>query len=528
MERLVRIPANTLVIRADASIAIATGHVMRCLALAQAWQDTGGYVVFAMAESTPSIDARLQSEGMEFVRLQADPNSAKDATDTAALAHDRDAAWVVADGYRFDSEYQLNLKNSGLKLLFVDDMGQCTHYFADLVLNQNVHASERMYANRESSTRLLLGSGFAMLRRDFKSWSEWKREINPKGSKVLVMMGGSDPCNVTALVLEALGQVHANDLQVIAVVGGSNPNVDVLKRFASQSPATRFVRDAANMPELMAWADIAVSAAGSTCAEMRLLGLPAILIDLAENQTQVAHELNRRRAAIHIGSSREVTAAQIADAVESLLLSKGDRMSLSQHSRELIDGIGADRVAAAIRYGDLRLRRVAENDCRQLWEWANDPEIRPVSFDTEPIPWTRHVEWFNSKLCDPDAVLYLVVDAQETPAGQVRFQINDVRAAVSISLARPFRGKGLGTRILAMATEELFQASAVRQIDAYVKPNNLQSLRLFARAGYANKGIEIMSGHPAVHFILENKTTGREPQAREINFVRLCAMDENE
>jgi len=212
---LVRIPANTLVIRADASIAIATGHVMRCLALAQAWQDTGGYVVFAMAESTPSIDARLQSEGMEFVRLQADPNSAKDATDTAALAHDRDAAWVVADGYRFDSEYQLNLKNSGLKLLFVDDMGQCTHYFADLVLNQNVHASERMYANRESSTRLLLGSAFA----EFVDFAI--ADADDRRRSLLLARKNADLTKYGAgfYCLVDLGDSHSATMQVIHMTG---------------------------------------------------------------------------------------------------------------------------------------------------------------------------------------------------------------------------------------------------------------------------------------------------------------------
>src|SRR5579864_771328 len=124
--------ANTLLIRADASIAIATGHVMRCLALAQSWQDAGGNVVFAMAESTPAVDTRLRSEGMEIARIKDSSNSVQEAREVAALARDRDAAWVVVDGYRFDSEYQRTLKNAGLKLLFVDDLGQCQHYFADL------------------------------------------------------------------------------------------------------------------------------------------------------------------------------------------------------------------------------------------------------------------------------------------------------------------------------------------------------------------------------------------------------------
>ena len=495
--------ADTLIIRADASVTIGTGHVMRCLALAQAWQDAAGNVVFAMAESTPAIDARLRSEGMEIVHLDVSPNSLQDTRAFTALAFNRRAVWAVVDGYRFDSKYQCNLKNAGLKLLLVDDLGQCEHYFADMVLNQNVHAREQMYASREPSTRLLLGPRFAMLRRDFRPWGKWRREIAPNGRRVLVMMGGSDPDNVTATVLQALRAVNIDGLEIIAVLGGSNPHTAFLRDSASQSPRIRFFKDAANMPELMAWADMAMSAAGSTCAEMCLLGLPAILIDLAENQTPVAEELRRRRAAIHLGSSKVVTVAAIAERVQSLLLSTELRLSLSQRSRELVDGEGAERVTAAIHGDDLRLRRVQQEDCRQLWQWANDPEVRPVSFASEPIPWERHLEWFNSKLRDPNAVLYLVVDGEDIPAGQVRFQIDGSVAAVSISLAPPFRSKGYGRVVLAMATEDLFRTTAVKQIDAYVKPNNAASLRLFIRAGYSREKIEAIGGQEAVHFVLK-------------------------
>jgi UDP-2,4-diacetamido-2,4,6-trideoxy-beta-L-altropyranose hydrolase len=497
---------------------------MRCLALAQAWQDAGGNVVFAMAESTPAIDARLRSEGMEVVQLSVSPNSVQDARDAAAVARHCGANWVVVDGYRFDSGYQRSLKNAGLKILFADDLGQCEHYSADLVLNQNVHASEKMYASRQAHTRLLLGPRFAMLRRDFRRWTRWQRATTPNGRRVLVTMGGSDPDNVTAVVLESLLTLKVAGLEVVAVLGGSNSHIDSLGRFADQSPSIRFLRDVTNMPELMAWADVAVSAAGTTCAEMCLLGLPAILLDLAENQEPVAQELGRRRAAIHLGSGKEVTAAEIAGKVQSLLLSAELRVSLSQRSRELVDGEGVERVRAAIRGEDLLLRRVQEKDCRQLWEWANDPDVRPVSFATEPIPWERHVEWFNSKLCDPSAVLYLVVDSGGIPAGQVRYQIHSTKAAVSISLAPQFRGKGYGEVVLKMAARDLSGTTAVTQIDAYVKPNNTASLRLFARAGYTRERDAMIRGQQAIHFVLE-KEMGRDRHQEEMNLGKLVLAD---
>src|SRR5215471_6845492 len=141
---------GTLLIRADASTAIGTGHVMRCLALAQAWQDAGGDTVFAMAQSTDSIRARLTSESCDIVNVQ---DAVADIRQTIDLAQSRNCEWVVVDGYQFDADYQDALKAAGLRILFLDDYGHSQHYVADLVLNQNVSATPTLYSNRERDTR---------------------------------------------------------------------------------------------------------------------------------------------------------------------------------------------------------------------------------------------------------------------------------------------------------------------------------------------------------------------------------------
>ena len=146
-----------LLIRADASTQIGTGHVMRCLALARSWQDTLGQPIFAMTTSVPALEERLKSEGMEVIHLAAEPGSLADAKETAALAHQFNASWVVLDGYHFGSEYQKTIKISGLSLLFIDDYGHAEHYYADFVLNQNISADEQWYQHREPCTKLLLG-----------------------------------------------------------------------------------------------------------------------------------------------------------------------------------------------------------------------------------------------------------------------------------------------------------------------------------------------------------------------------------
>ena len=151
----------------------------------------------------------------------------------------------------------------------------------------------------------------------------------------------------------------------------------------------------------------------------------------------------------------------------------------------------------------LRLRRVEQGDCRLLWEWANDPVVRSASFSSEYIPWEHHQHWFGAQLTDPNAILYLAADSDNVSIGQVRYQVEGPRAQLSVSLAPEFRGKGYGNRIVVMATEELFRNTNVTTIDAYVKPANQASLRLFLRAGFKQLDTSAIHGQPAIHFILQ-------------------------
>lgn len=340
--------APTLLIRADASIAIGTGHVMRCLALAQAWQDAGGYVVFAMADATPGIEERLRRECVQVVKLDAAPGTADDSGQTARLAARKSVQQVVVDGYGFGADYQRALKAAGFKVLFLDDYGHASHYPSDVVLNQNPYADEGMYAARDAGTRLLLGPSFCLLRREFTPWRMWKREIAPIGRKILVTIGGSDPGNITGMVikgLQHLSDIEAIVIQAIVVVGAGNPHFADLERDTSQlGNWLNLKRNVTEMPELMAWADVAVAAAGSTCWELCLLQLPMMLIDIAENQKAIAKSVVSRGAAIHLGHANDVTEDAVAREIKRLLESGSERASLSERCSSMVDGRGTERV----------------------------------------------------------------------------------------------------------------------------------------------------------------------------------------
>ena len=507
---------GNLLIRADASVEMGTGHVMRCLALAQAWQDAGGTAAFAMAQSTPAIVARLAAEGFEMHPVAASGGTNGDANGTAKLALGQAAQWIVLDGYQFGAGYQEIIKSNGRRLLCMDDAGESEYYSADLVLNQNLHAAEDLYRKRQPATRLLLGTRYALLRREFLAWQGWKRHVVALGHKVLITMGGSDPDNVTLDVVEALRTAVVQNLDAVIVVGGSNPHGENIARNAESFPGKiRVQRDAVNMAELMAWADIAVSAAGSTCWEMCMLGLPAIVMDLAPNQERLGRELVRAGCAIHIPKPRvsdaQVRVEQVREKIELLTQSWQLREDLSRRAVELVDGNGACRVVAAMRARAITMRRAQSGDCRILWKWANDTAVRQASFDSSPITWEQHVQWFAQQLGDACSTFLIFEDDQSTPVGTARFRATSgADLEISVTIAPEFRGQGLAPGLLDRAAESAFERGLIERIHAFIRAENRVSVKSFENAGFFLVGATQVRGSDALHYVREREASATE------------------
>jgi UDP-2,4-diacetamido-2,4,6-trideoxy-beta-L-altropyranose hydrolase len=492
--------SDYLLIRADASARIGTGHVMRCLALAQAWRRSGGSVIFATAEITAALETRLTGEGFQNVRLSVTPGTNEDATKTGEMARSQNASWVVADGYHFGLDYQQVIKAAGLRLLLLDDYGHAKEYVADLVLNQNISADAALYARRAPYTRLLLGTRYALLREEFLRWRDWKRGIPAVARKVLVTLGGSDPDNVTGKVIQALKQF--SEIETKVVVGGSNPHIQSLQSSIIHHPSSiQLVVDATNMPELMAWADFAVAAGGTTSWELAFMGVPSLIIVLALNQRAVADGLAAAQVV------RETNLDSLAADLRALLFDFATRKAMSEGARQLVDALGESRVVSYLRASKLNLRPVRAEDCRQIWEWANDPKARSVSLAEEEIPWADHAKWFSARVNSPACFFYVAVNSSENPIGQIRFDVNGDEAILSVSLAKKARGHGYGSALIVQGSQRCFADSRVNLIRAYVKPTNENSIRAFEKADFVPTGSVELRGQPMRQFVLKRGNT---------------------
>ena len=337
-----------LVIRADASTQIGAGHLMRCLALAQGWKAQSGQAMFITACESDGLRQRLADGGFQVITLERSyPDPADWEITSQALAAHSDA-WAVLDGYHFDPAYQRQVKEAGHRLLVVDDMAHLDHYYANVVLNQNINA-ERLHYSCEPNTRLLLGTRYVLLRSEFLAWREWQREIPKVARKVLITLGGGDPHNQTMKVIRALQQVGVDELEAVVVVGASNPHLRELESAVRNSQfAVRLVQDVTNMSELMAWADVAISAGGSTCWEMAFMGLPNLVLVLAENQRAVAAGLHEKGAALSLGWWEQVNEQEIAELLGMLMRNVTRRTEMVRIERRLVDGRGLDRVIAVM------------------------------------------------------------------------------------------------------------------------------------------------------------------------------------
>ncbi len=338
--------AGTLLVRADASVQMGTGHVMRCLALAQAWQDAGGEVVF-VCDVDAATERRLGAERISVRRVSAAAGSIRDASETSAIAAELNAEWLLLDGYHFGEEFLRRLQLALTPILLIDDHGSRDGYGAEMILNPNVFASADAYRGRFDG-EILAGPEFALLRREFGM----RRQEKPApllAKNLVVTMGGSDPDNVTLRVLQALDRVRADGLQITVIGGGASPHVSSWKRAVETSPHwMRIQVDVQDMAAALGGADAVISAPGGTCAELAVLGVPMLLVTIADNHVRTAEEYATQGLAAAMGWHHQFDVEALALRIEQFMDDFEGRSRTALAASRRIDGRGAERVVAAM------------------------------------------------------------------------------------------------------------------------------------------------------------------------------------
>ncbi len=472
-----------ILFRADGGAAIGSGHLRRCLSLAERLRDWGHYCQFVSRASDHSFNGLVSDAGFDLIELPAaDAGSQeRDAEQTLAAVGGTFFDVVIVDHYGLDQIWEKAVRGVTERLAVIDDLADRNHY-CDLLIDVAPGDHARYDGLVPAECRQLLGPTYALLRPEFAQFRQARTERSGAVGRILISFGGVDPDDLTGTAIAAIRAVLPK-VAIDAVLTGLSPHRRALEDRAARDPHLLVHVDAANMAELMQAADLAIGAGGSTSWERACMGLPSIVTVIAANQRTTADALERLGCAVAVMAGPNF-AAELGRLVQFLSASPALLGLMATAARTAVDGRGVDRVANAICPPDIALRPATEHDARQVWEWRNAPEIRATAIDTAEIAWESHSAWFARRIADPTSVM-LVAEEGGAGAGVVRFDLDGDAAAVSIFLAPGNAGRGMGRAIL-QAGERRVQTlhPEIRRFLADVRPENGASIALFKGADY--------------------------------------------
>jgi len=324
-----------------ASPRIGGGHVVRCLALAQALNRRGVQCVFAINRQSADTVGLPGGEMLRIVEAEA-----RDGL--AALAEYRPDV-AVFDGYGIDREIERQWRGRSLRVVF-DDLADRPHE-CDLLVDSGPARTVKDYeAHVGTDCEVMAGPAYAVLRPAFPAAR--KRSLARRATgvvrRVFVSMGYTDVGGVTRRVVEGVFAASP-EWQIDVVTGHGAESLSWLRQSAARERLSIHVDlDSTAMVELMVSADLAVGAGGGTALERCCLGLPSLMIVVAGNQRSAAQALDRGGAAQLLGDAADLSTSQIAESLAGFARQSERLVECSRAAAATVDGEGAERVSERI------------------------------------------------------------------------------------------------------------------------------------------------------------------------------------
>jgi UDP-2,4-diacetamido-2,4,6-trideoxy-beta-L-altropyranose hydrolase len=499
-----------IAIRVDSSSQIGTGHLIRCLTLAEALRNKGAKVVFVCRKLPGHLCKFISYRHFDFFPLPLKENLNQDENKTIfnqpindhwlyvsqqtdvqqtidALPNEYKWDWIIVDHYALDAEWESSIRSLTDKIMVIDDLANREHD-CDILLDQNYFRDPTQRYKRllPEHCLTLFGPKYALLRHEIRQAKQFAHMKWGNVARAMVYFGGSDPDNITGVALKALDCPELSHLLVDVVVGPNNPHLKQLKEQASNRPGTRLHIQPEGFTELMLRADICIGAGGTTTWERLCLNLPSLVVTMAANQEEVTKELYSAKLVKWIGKKENTTSYDI----KKNLVHEIQKSKSSKHCSTIpnpVDSLGVLRVVETLipSYSEeLNLRSATIDDMELYYFWVNDPVVRENSFHQEPILWKNHVSWFTKKLEANDTEMWVMQNSQNLPVGQIRFDINDGLADISYSLDFIARKRDWGKKLLELGMNKITKLYKNIIIIAKTKKKNKASRKIFKRLGF--------------------------------------------
>lgn len=496
-----------VVIRADASAVMGVGHIMRSLTLAEGLRVRDAAVQFVCRRHEGNLIGLIKQRNFSVVELAAPEGEYSFRDDSAHAqwigAHWRDDAlqtiaaietlgnhvdWLVVDHYGLDHKWESMMRSTARRVFVVDDLADRRHD-CDVLLDQNlVEDFQSRYLNKAPlRCRLMLGPRYALLSPLYLQMRQYLPPRDGKIRKILISFGGFDRHDLAVVALRAFLQLGRPDIELDIVVSHYGRTANAVRAAAHGLQNVRVHIDAPTLAPLIATADLAIGAVGSTSWERLCLGLYAIAITTAENQIPLAVALHSRGLIEWLGHCDQVSLEKLRDAMRQAI-ERGVDQSTVRECLQVVDGAGLQRVLTTMLL-DLTTRLIARyataEDEVLLLEWANDLTTRQNSLSSSRISEVEHHRWFCTKLEDREnCKMYIVETMDAVAVGQVRFERENTCWAINYSIAAPYRGIGLGRRIIDLALVRFFEHHREVHLIARVAASNAASHKVFSNMGF--------------------------------------------
>lgn len=478
-------------LRFDAGEAIGGGHAMRCATLQAALHGTGWRTRRAVSRATARHFGLAEDAGDIIL-----PDGAAADIEAARMrAGAGEAELLVVDHYGRDRTLEAAARPPRGKVLVIDDLADRPHD-ADILMDATPGRRADEYRPLlPGGAQVMPGPAHALVRECFRAVRPGalrRRAIGAPLRRILVSCGLIDTANATELALRGIA-MSGLDFEIDVILGPRAPHrASVARTIAETGLGARLAIDAARMAELMAAADLCIGAGGTSTWERCAVGLPSLVIGVAENQRPTAEALREIGAARILGWVGRIGPADVAAALRDLAAAPAELAAMAEKAARLVDGRGAERLLLALlspaltaQGAEIRLRPVEAEDEARLLDWQKAPATRRFARDPR-IPTARsHAAWFAARLDDPSCLL-TIIEANGDPAGFLRLDRRGSEAdrpihEISIAIAPDHYRRGIARTALALAARLMRGCELI----AFVLEANEASHRLFREAGYS-------------------------------------------
>lgn len=378
-----------VVFRADASVGIGSGHIVRCATLANRLRQQGAQVQFICKELPGNWIQWLKDAGFPVYVL---PDSEDEAQLVVKWLQTQTQLpdWLVVDHYSLDTRWENAIRPYVKRLMAIDDLADRPHS-CDVLLDHNLSLEPNRYQGLiPSGSQTLLGPKYCLLRPEFHEFRQKVQRVDRVLSDILVFFGGSDPTNETLKALQAFQALSWSDVEMNVVIGASNPNKQSLEKLASLIPNVTLHYQTPRIADLMLKADLFLGAGGTTTWERCCLGLPSLVLTIADNQEALTEAVAQYGAVICLGKAQETSWEEIRDSLDRIRRAPETLRQMSVLGMKLVDGLGTERVVQAMNNSSYQISLLTDQN-----SWINQyiPQfVEHLKYKGHQVRWIHDVD----------------------------------------------------------------------------------------------------------------------------------------